>query len=33
MSLRYAGREVLVGTFRADIAATDDAGRKVIIEV
>lgn len=33
MHLRVTGREVAVGTFRADIAATDDAGRKVIIEV
>jgi hypothetical protein len=31
--LRMAGREIAVGTFRADIAAADDAGRKVIIEV
>jgi hypothetical protein len=33
MHLRAAGREITVGTFRADIVATDDAGRKVIIEV
>jgi hypothetical protein len=33
MHLQVAGQEVAVGTFRADIAATDDAGRKVIVEV
>jgi hypothetical protein len=33
MRLRVEGREVAVGSFRADIAAIDDAGRKVIIEV